>query len=73
MSEKQAMLNLKKVYKNNRKWVQSTKSYGFYTYPHSYYKELVDIVLKYKRSQHVWTRVLARKRIVNDWETGTIF
>ena len=53
MSEKQAMLNLKKVYKNNRKWVQSTKSYGFYTYPHSYYKELVDIVLKYKRSQHV--------------------
>ena len=40
-------LNLKKMYANNRKWVQATKNYGFYSYPHSYYKELVDIVLKY--------------------------
>ena len=53
MSEKQAKLNLKKMYENNRKWVQATKNYGFYSYPHSYYKELVDIVLKYKRSQSV--------------------
>ena len=53
MSEKQEKLNLKKMYANNRKWVQATKNYGFYSYPHSYYKELVDIVLKYKRSQRV--------------------
>ena len=47
MSEKQEKLNLKKKYSNNRKWVQATENHGFYSYPHSYYKELVDIVLRY--------------------------
>lgn len=47
MSVKQAKLNLEKKYINNRKWVQATENYGFYSYPYSYYKELVDIVLKY--------------------------
>ena len=49
MTEEQAKLNLKKKYISNRKWVQATKKYGFYSYPHNYYKELVDIVLKYSR------------------------
>ncbi len=47
MSENQAKIRLKKKYEKNRKWVQATKSYGFYSYPHSYYKELIDIVLRY--------------------------
>ena len=48
MSEKQAKLNLKNKYSSNRKWVQATENHGFYSYPHSYYKELVDIVLRYR-------------------------
>ena len=47
MHEKQAKMCLEKKYIDNRKRVQATKDYGFYVYPHSYYKELVDIVLKY--------------------------
>lgn len=37
---------LQAKYKASRKWIQVTESYGFYTYPHSYYKELVDEILK---------------------------
>ena len=47
MNEKQSKLSLEKKYIDNRKWVQVTKGYGFYSYPQNYYKELVDIVLKY--------------------------
>ena len=47
MSENQAKINLKKKYSSTRRWVQATKNYGFYSYPHSYYKELIDIVLRY--------------------------
>ncbi len=49
MSEKRVKLNLQKKYISNRKWLQATENYGFYVYPHNYYKELVDIVLKYSR------------------------
>lgn len=37
---------LQTKYRANRKWIQVTESYGFYTYPHSYYMELVDAILK---------------------------
>ena len=39
---------LQDKYKDSRRWRQATKSYGFYVYPHSYYRELVEAVLKNK-------------------------
>tara|TARA_Y100001970_G_scaffold267216_1_gene356857 strand:+ start:239 stop:397 length:159 start_codon:yes stop_codon:yes gene_type:complete len=40
--------NLEKKYASARRWRQVTESYGFWVYPHSYYSELVDIVLQNK-------------------------
>jgi hypothetical protein len=39
---------LEKKYKAQRKWTQATQNYGFWSYPYSYYKELVSIVLSSK-------------------------
>ena len=40
------LIALKEKYSASRVWTQATENYGFYTYPHSYYDELVEIVLR---------------------------
>ena len=36
-------------YTNQRKWQKITDSYGFWVYPHDYYMDLVDLVLKHTK------------------------
>lgn len=48
MSLEQDLKALENKYRASRRWIQATKRYGFYVYPHSYYTELVEAVLKSK-------------------------
>jgi len=48
MSLERDLKALKDKYKAERKWVQGTKDYGWYVYPHNYYKELIETVLAYR-------------------------
>ena len=43
---------LKKKYRNHAVVTQVTKNYSMITYPHSYYMELVDIILKKERKEN---------------------
>ena len=42
-----AKQRLVKRYTAQRTWRQATDSYGFWVYPHDYYSELIDIVLRW--------------------------
>lgn len=49
MSYEQDQIALRQKYETSRVWFQATSGYGWYVYPRSYYKELVDLVLKHNR------------------------
>ena len=40
------MRALKAKYKSKRSWHQATKSHGFWVYPHAYYDEMIDLILR---------------------------
>jgi len=47
MQQEKEALQMK--YVNEREWHQITPNYGYWTYPHKYYSELVSLVLKHSK------------------------